>query len=200
MGDEQQGRRDLGDQLQHLLLHGDVERGGGLVADEQPGVVGQGDGEHDALALAAGELVRERAGDLGGLGQAYPAEQVERPCAGLVAGAAVQRHDLGDLGADPHERVERGHRLLEDHGQLAPAQPLEPALRHAHQVVLAEPRRARGGDALGQQAHERQRGQRLARPRLADQPDPLARRDAERHVADELDVAGGDGEPLNAQH
>ena len=52
------GALQLADQLQDLGLHGDVERGGRLVGDQQLGIVGDRDGDHHALALAAGELVR----------------------------------------------------------------------------------------------------------------------------------------------
>ena len=41
-------------QLQHLLLDGDVQRGGGLVGDQDIGFAGQRHGDHDALLLAAG--------------------------------------------------------------------------------------------------------------------------------------------------
>ena len=62
VGDEQhrhaEPRLHLGEQLQDLRLHGDVERRGRLVGDEQVGLVGERHGDHDALALAAGELVR----------------------------------------------------------------------------------------------------------------------------------------------
>ena len=46
------------DQLEDLRLHGHVERGRGLVGDQQLRVVGQRHGDHRALAHAAGELVR----------------------------------------------------------------------------------------------------------------------------------------------
>ena len=45
-------------QREDLRLHGDVERGGRLVGDEQVGLVGERHGDHHALALAAGQLVR----------------------------------------------------------------------------------------------------------------------------------------------
>ena len=48
----------VGEQVEDLRLHGDVERGGGLVGEEQLGAARQGDGDGDALAHAAGELVR----------------------------------------------------------------------------------------------------------------------------------------------
>ena len=45
-------------QVEDLRLHGDVQRGGRLVGDQQLGVAGQRHGDHRALAHAAGELVR----------------------------------------------------------------------------------------------------------------------------------------------
>jgi hypothetical protein len=48
------GRLDL---LDDLRLGGHVEGGGGLVGDEQVGLAGDPDGDHDALSHAAGELV-----------------------------------------------------------------------------------------------------------------------------------------------
>ena len=63
MGDQQQGEAALGlearQKLQDLRLDGDIERGGRLVGDQQRGVVGQRRGDHDPLALAAGQLVRK---------------------------------------------------------------------------------------------------------------------------------------------
>ena len=45
------------EQVDHLRLDRHVERGDRLVGHEQLGVQGQGPGDADALALAAGELV-----------------------------------------------------------------------------------------------------------------------------------------------
>ena len=45
-------------QVEDLRLDGDVERGRGFVGDQQARPAGQRDGQHDALALAAGQLVR----------------------------------------------------------------------------------------------------------------------------------------------
>jgi hypothetical protein len=45
-------------QLQDLRLGGDVERGGGLVGDQQHRFEHQGHRDHDALALSARQLVR----------------------------------------------------------------------------------------------------------------------------------------------
>ena len=44
-------------QLENLRLDGDVEGGGGLIGDEEVGLVGQGHGDHHALALPTRKLV-----------------------------------------------------------------------------------------------------------------------------------------------
>ena len=46
------------DEAKDLGLDRHVERRGGLVGDEQARLAREGDGEHHALALAAGELMR----------------------------------------------------------------------------------------------------------------------------------------------
>ena len=56
------GGAEVFEELEDLGLDGDVEGGGGLVGDEDAGLVGwpliyDGDGDEDALALASGELV-----------------------------------------------------------------------------------------------------------------------------------------------
>lgn len=49
---------DAADQLQNFGLNGHIQRGGGLVADEQVGVAGERNGNDHALAHTAGQLVR----------------------------------------------------------------------------------------------------------------------------------------------
>ena len=59
---------------QHLLLHRHVQRGGGLVGDDQRGRAHQAHADHRALAHAAGELVRVLArAPLRGAGSGPPA-------------------------------------------------------------------------------------------------------------------------------
>ena len=61
VGDEEQGHAglvlDLPEQVQNLGADGDVQGGHGFVGDDEFGAQGQGAGDADALALAAGELV-----------------------------------------------------------------------------------------------------------------------------------------------
>ena len=69
---------DLGEQLQDLRLHGDVERGGRLVGDQQVRLVGERHRDHDALALAAGQLVRIALQPGFGIGNADLRQQLQR--------------------------------------------------------------------------------------------------------------------------
>src|SRR5699024_157893 len=63
--------------LDDVRLDGDVQRAGGLVGDQQGGATNQRAGDRDALALPAGELVREAA-RIGG-GQAHDLEGLRDP-------------------------------------------------------------------------------------------------------------------------
>jgi hypothetical protein len=62
MGDQHDAGAALGDQLFHqvedLRLDGHVQRRGRLVGDQDVGPADQRDGDHDALAHAAGQLER----------------------------------------------------------------------------------------------------------------------------------------------
>ncbi len=49
---------EIGEERENLRLHRDVERGGRLIGDDECGIAGERGGNHDALAHAAGELVR----------------------------------------------------------------------------------------------------------------------------------------------
>ena len=127
VGDEQDAHAapllQVADQLEDLGLGGDVERRGRLVGDEDRGFEGERHGDHRALALAAGELVRVGPHDLRRVGQADLGRERHRPGPALGRGEeAVRLEHLGDLVADAHHRVERRHRLLEHHGDAAAAQ------------------------------------------------------------------------------
>ena len=78
-------------QRKDLRLHGDVERGGRLVGDEQIGLVGERHGDHHALALAAGELVRIAREPRRRIGDADLGEQLERARARRLAGQALMQ-------------------------------------------------------------------------------------------------------------
>ena len=74
------------DDRQDLGLHGDVERGGRLVGDQQLGVERHGHRDHGPLPHAAGELVRVVVHPAVRLRDADQLEQLDRPGPGLLLG------------------------------------------------------------------------------------------------------------------
>ncbi len=117
------------EQIEHLGLDGYVEGGGGFVGDEQLWLVDQGHGDEDALALSAGELVRVVAESAGGIGDGDGFEGGDGLAFGFFCGlAGVGLDGFGDLTSDGHDRVEGGHRLLEDHGDFAASDRLQGAV------------------------------------------------------------------------
>src|SRR5215204_3538225 len=88
----------------------------------------------------------------------------------LARGALVHAHHLGDLLADGEHRVERRHRLLEDHRDPVPADSPDVLLPERQQVAPLEQHAAPRFDAARRayEAQHRERGHRLAAPRLTD--------------------------------
>ena len=195
VGDEDDRRAEVGleppDQLEDLGLDRDVERRRRLVGDQEVGVARERHRDHHPLAHAARELVRVVVDPLLRVGDADGAEQLDRPVAGLRLGAALVRADLlGDLPADPVDRVERGHRVLEDHRDLCAADLAHRVLAELHQVAalvdhLALEHRVRVDD----QPHDRHHRDALAGARLADDAQHLALRDREADAVDRADDA-----------
>ena len=161
MGDEEVGQPELVlhvlEQVDDLRLHGDVERGDRLVGDDQLGPQRKCAGDADALALAAGELVREPVVVLGL--QADAVEQVLHAALQLrAAGQPVQLERVADDLAHPLARIERGERVLEDHLHL-PAHRAQVATRPADQFLAGEPHRP---GRRGRQLQDRPAQRRLA--------------------------------------
>ena len=131
----------------------------------------------------------QRTRSLGG-GDADRAEQLDGGGVGLLSvHVDVEAEGLGDLPADPLDRVEGGHRVLEDHAQLG-----TPDLRGAASGVRAVsswPAKCTvpaGDDVAGrEQAHDRPGQHGLARTRLAD--------DAQGPAA-----VDGEGDPVHGAH
>ena len=126
-------------QLEDLRLHRHVERGRGLVGDEQLRVADQRHRDHRALAHAAGELVRVVVEPLVRVGDADAVEHLDRALARRGLGdVVVDPVGLDDLVADRVERVQRRQRVLEDHRDLAAAQ-LRISVAGSDEVLAVEP-------------------------------------------------------------
>ena len=186
-------------QLDDLRLHGDVERGGRLVGDQQVGLVGERHGDHDALALAAGKLMRIAAEPALRIRNADLRQHFQRPRARRGAGqAAMQQQDLADLLFDGVQRIERRHRLLEHDGDVVAAHAPHVALGERQQIAALESDRAGGmlRRRIGQELEDRQRRHRFAGAGFADQRHGLALADVERDAVDRqrLAPAGAEGD------
>ena len=143
MGDEQDGGAELGVQLlqemKNLALDGDVEGGRRFVGDDQRRLVAEADGQHDALAHAAGELMGIALERALRRGHAHAPEQADGALmGGPPTELAMGPHALDDLLGDALDGIERGHRVLEDHADRAAAQPPELATTQMGNVATAE--------------------------------------------------------------
>ena len=172
-------------------LHGDVERSRRLVGDQELRAARERDRDHDALPHAAGIAVRIVVEALARVRDVHLLEQLDRALARLVArDVEVPLHRLGQLQADRERRVQRRHRILEDHRDLAAAHVFELVLRELVQHAALEadlagldPRRRH------EQPHDRERRHRLAAARLADDAERLAAIDREADAVDRVHVA-----------
>jgi hypothetical protein len=153
-------------------------------------------GDHHPLRHPPAELVGVVARARPRRRDPHAAEDLDHPLPqGLPRLRQVQRHRFQHLYAHAEHRVQRGTRVLEDHGDVLAADVGQRALVEGEQVLAAEPHLA--GDAAGgtaDEAQDRLGGQRLARSRLADEADDLAAPDLKGHV-----VHGTEGPVLRAE-
>jgi len=103
----------------------------------------------------------------------------------------VHPRRLADLHADGEHRVQRAHRVLQDHGDLAAPDVLHLVLALREEIVAVEQHLA-AEDARrgpGYQPDQGKARHALARARLAHEAERLALADAERHAVHGLDGA-----------
>ena len=116
----------------------------------------------------------------------HPLEQVARTgeCVALPH-RLVRLDHVDELVADPHHRVECAHRALEDHRDVAPAEPAQLLLALPRDVVPPE-QDPPTGELAGrpEDLEDRVRGRALAAARLAREPDGLAGTDREADAVD----------------
>jgi hypothetical protein len=190
VGDEQHARAvaclQFRDQAQDLRLRGDIQRRGRLVGDQQRRIEHQRHRDHDALALAARELVRVGGHHALRIGQRDLADDVENPFSSVRRiQAGMKPQHFVDLVAAGHDRVQRGHRLLEDHRHARGAQLAQPGFGRVSDVFIQQGNSpAHDRQVAGQQAHHALRDHRLARARFSDQADDLAPAYRERNARD----------------
>ena len=120
VGDQQQrGTGAIGQiqqQVDDLRLHGDIQRGGWLIGDQQHRIADQRHGDHRALTHPTRELVR--VGVTAALRQ-RDADSLQHGDGAiprcLAPKAQMTACGFGDLLSDGKNRIERAHGFLEDH-------------------------------------------------------------------------------------
>ena len=105
----------------------------------------------------------------------------------LADGAVVGLERLGEVVADPHQRVQPGQRLLEDHAEVAAAHGVLLLRLELEHVGAAESQLAVAGAPVGQQPDQAASQRRLAAARLPHQTEDLARVQVEAHAVDRTD-------------
>ncbi|MCY1529607.1 hypothetical protein D9M68_647620 [compost metagenome] len=192
MRDQQHGHAhfalDVGQQVQHLSLHGDVQRRGRFVGDQQQRLGRKRDGDHDALLLPTGELERIIVDAPLGLGDAHPPQPVDGALARRRAAQGGMRDQgFDDLVAHAHDRVQAGGRLLEDDADAAAAHAAHRAFRQAVQVLAVQvDLPAHDASGVRQQAQQRQRRHALAATGFADQRERLPPGDGQLQALDRM--------------
>ena len=179
-------------QLEDLRLDGDIERGGRLVGDQELGIAGQRHRDHDALAHAAGELVRKVVEPLVGVRNLHQPQHLDGLVDGTFAAEAfVPAQHLGDLLADGVDRIERGHRLLEHHRDVLGADTVHLAGVERHEVAALIEDLARDDLARRHrdQLQHRHRRDGLAAAGFADHAERLAAFDRKVDAVDRLHYA-----------
>src|SRR3954447_9174346 len=180
--------------LEHARLRRHVEAGRRLVAHDHPRAVGEGHRDRDALLLAARELVRVALEERVVAGQRDLLERLAQPRRLLLAGhrSRVRLEDLRELRPDPQRRVQRRARVLRDVRDGAAWQLAQLAVLHRREVATVDADRAAGHRAAAADvAEQRHPDGRLARARLADEAEHLARVDLEADLVDDVDVGPG---------
>ena len=177
-----EARHEVPQKIEHLRLDRDVERRRRLVGDEELGLARERHRDQDALAHPARKLMRVarlhplRIPDLH-LFEQLPAAAAELSARGR---RPAQRPGMGnehvrELPPDREERVQVGHRILEDHGDLHAA---DPAPFRLAQIVerrgIEHHPAARAPCLLRPDAEDRAGQHRLSAPALADDAERLA--------------------------
>ena len=127
-----------GHEIHDLALYGDVERGGRLIGNQQLRLAGDRHRDHHALLLAAGELERIGVEPPLGLGDTDLDEQFHSAAAQRAScEPEVLAQHFADLEAHREDRVERAHRLLEDHCDLLAAHTLHLLGGRREEIALA---------------------------------------------------------------
>jgi len=178
------GAAELEEEIEYLGLDGDVEGGGRLVCDKQAGTMDEGHGDENALALATGELrwVVTSAADWVWQGNFMHGGMDSLPNIGAGYMRLMDADSFGDLSADGHHGIERGHRLLEDHGDFAATDGAHRVFRQREKIAASEIYFTADGRVGRKKAQDGERGGGLAGAGLTDEAEDFTGLDVKADV------------------
>ncbi|MNL12451.1 hypothetical protein D3C87_1333180 [compost metagenome] len=185
MGDHQQRHiffgNQLVDEIENFVLRGDVERGAGLIRDEELRLMQQRKPDQHALAHAARKLGRIGIHDPLGIAKLHAAQNRcdtgAALCLGRVDAVALvgKAHDIIEMRADLEDRIEGRQRVLHDQRKRRSLKRLAFPSRHGEHIPPVDDNGAGGNSGiLRQSADDRLGGDRFTRSGFADQRHPLA--------------------------
>ncbi len=193
VGDEDQRETvrllQVAQHFQVLRLDRQVEAGGRLVGNQEARLAGNPDGADDALAHAARHLVRVLLEARFRRRDAHRPEQFARPVPGGRPALALMHPDrLGHLVADREQRVQRHHRVLQDHRDPLAADMLHLIFGFLHEILALEQHPA-ADDARGrrQDAHDGEGERAFPGAAFPDNAQGLPGIEAQRHLVDSAD-------------
>ena len=191
-------RVQLADRLEHVGLGAHVEPGRRLVEHDHRWSTRERHRQADALLLAAGELVRITTQELGRPRQQDLFHHLDHAVAARLVAAAepVELHHLQQLAIDAQRRVECDRRVLRDVAdELAPRLAQLGLAQLEHRRLADQHDTARDPHALASVSEHAQPDRRLARARLAHEPQHLAGSDRQIDLVDDVLTARGDLDP-----
>ena len=164
-------------QFQVLGLDGNIQGSGGFVGNQHRRLAGNADSAHDPLPHSATQLMGIILNPGFGGGNVDLTQHIQ----GLLQDAAlgdglVDADGFGNLAANGKDRVQRGHRILDNQGDAAAAHFAHLMLGKLEQV-LAFQSDAAADDFPGRRRHQAHQGKhrnRLSAARLADDAQSLA--------------------------
>ena len=176
----------IGQNRDHLLLHGHIQGGRRFVGDDQARLASDGGTDQCPLAQATGELMGILSGALPGFGDADLREDLDHPLFHLATALeqVVHGEDFARFLADGAQWVQRHQRIL--HHQPGPATAdLAPVPLGEGQGVATGDLQGPGLDhgAVSGQAQQAARGQALARAGFAHQGHAFAGLDTQAQTA-----------------
>ena len=187
-------RSQRDEKIEDLARSDGVQRTGRLVRDDEARRKRQRDGDRDALALSARELVGVSLGAHSRSSKPGALQKRRSPAPPLPwAGRPVDGERLGDLRANAFHGVQCRCGLLKDHRHTPAAHPFQNALGTRQKVLSLEENATTESHARRRQGDERPPRERFSRSRRPHDREPLASRHAERHAAQERHPAARGG-------